>query len=218
MLKTFGKVLLVLGLVAPLPLYAQGSDEEPLLGAPEPVLQQPSPDATQQGTGEGDTLFVGEEPIRIEDGTAIDVIVDESGGIYKRRRYGGIIPQIRDQFTGGLKSSKRKWPRPTVTWVGFQQHSLFSRVFVQRDRQTSYTIYKSDPQHIYIDIPDGAIPIENDRRELLTTNFEGAVASIAARSVKTKTFKGARVIVKLKRAAGFLYKDDGNYIFIDIER
>lgn len=218
MAKTFGTVLVIVGLVVPVRLYAQAPDDEPLLGSPEAQSQQALPGATQEGVPDGDTLFVGEEPIRIEDGTAIDVIVDESGSIYKKRRYGGIIPQIRDQFSGGIKSSKRKWPRPTVTWVGFQQHSLFSRVFVQRDRQTSYTIYKPDPQHIYIDIPDGAIPIENDRRELLTNHFEGAVTSIAARSVKTKAFKGARVIVKLKRAAGFLYKDDGNYIFIDIER
>lgn len=182
-----------------------------LLGGGAPIAQQISvPDtlATQPG-GSGE---------RAGDDVTIEVVVDESGEIYERRHYGGIIPEVRDRFVAGLKAGRPGGKAPAITWVGFQQRSLFSRVFIQTDRVTAYTIHKPDPLHIQVDFPEAGVPVDNDKRRLDTSRFDSPVQGVEARVIRNKGGRIARVIITLDSPSGYLYKQEGNYVFIDIER
>jgi hypothetical protein len=186
-----------------------------LAGGPAAAQELVRPIPTQPGQpaaeGEASDDPMGEEGY-------IEVVVDEEGRIYERRHYGGIIPDVRDRFAAGLKAGKLSGKKPAITWVGFQQRSLFSRVFIQTDQVTAYTIYKPDPLHIVVDFPNTAIPVENDRRMLDTSKFDSPVEGVDARVNRGKGYSGARVTITLDSPTGYLYKQEGSYVFIDIER
>lgn len=158
-----------------------------------------------------------EKPIFME-GTVGNQAVDDDGRIYEERQYGGIVPQRRDRFEAGPKAGVPTDKTPRITWVGFQQRTLFSRVFIQTDQGTTFRVYKPDPLHIYVELDGAELQTRNDQRELVTSVFDSAVDHVHSRQVRTKTFKGTRIILTLDRPAGYLYKQEGDYVFIDIER
>ena len=158
-----------------------------------------------------------EKPIFME-GTIGNQAVDDEGKIYDERQYGGIVPERRDRFEAGPKAGVPTSSVPNITWVGFQQRTLFSRVFLQTDQTTTYRVYKPDPMHIYIELDNAKLQLRNDQRELVTVVFDSAVDRIQSKEIKSKSFKGTRIIVTLDRPAGYLYKQEGDYVFIDIER
>ena len=158
-----------------------------------------------------------EKPIFIE-GTAGNQSVDDEGKIYEERQYGGIVPARRDRFDAGPKAGVPTGKVPNITWVGFQQRTLFSRVFLQTDQQTTFRVYKPDPLRIFIEMDGAVLQTRNDQRELVTSVFDSAVEHIASRQISSKSFKGTRIILTLDRPAGYLYKQEGDYVFIDIER
>lgn len=179
-------------------------------GAVAQEIARPESIPTKPGGG-GETTAAGDDVL-------IEVVVDEDGEIYERRHYGGIIPEVRDRFVAGLKAGKPGGKAPAIIWVGFQQRSLFSRVFIQTDRVTAYTIHKPDPLHIQVDFPGASVPVDNDKRRLDTSRFESSVQEVVARVIKGKGGRTARVIITLDSPTGYLYKQEGNYVFIDIER
>ena len=69
-----------------------------------------------------------------------------------------------------------------------------------------------------VDIPGATLPLRNDRRELETSGFPGQVLRIHGRMVKSAAFSGARVTIRLKKAVPYNYYEQGEYLFIDIER
>ena len=158
-----------------------------------------------------------EKPIFME-GTAGNQAVDDDGKIYDERQYGGIVPERRDRFEAGPKAGVPQDKTPRITWVGFQQRTLFSRVFIQTDQSATYRVYKPDPLHIYIEIDGAQLQTRNDQRELVTVVFDSAVDRIHSKEIRSKSFKGTRILVTLDRPAGYLYKQEGDYVFIDIER
>ena len=158
-----------------------------------------------------------EKPIFIE-GTAGNQSVDDEGKISEERQYGGIVPTRRDRFEAGPKAGVPTSKTPNITWVGFQQRTLFSRVFLQTDQETTFRVYKPDPLRIFIEMDGAVLQTRNDQRELVTAVFDSAVDHIASRQIATKSFKGTRIILTLDRPAGYLYKQEGDYVFIDIER
>lgn len=169
------------------------------------------PDTLATRPGGGSTEAAGDD-------VTIEVVVDEEGAIYEKRHYGGIIPEVRDRFVAGLKAGRPGGKAPAITWVGFQQRSLFSRVFIQTDRVTAYTIYKPDPLHIQVDFPEAGVPVDNDKRVLDTSRFDSPVQAVDARVIRSKGGRMARVIITLDSPTGYLYKQEGSYVFIDIER
>lgn len=183
-----------------------------LLGGPAVAQQIVKPEAVPTQPGGGSSTDA------VGDGVLIEVVVDEDGEIYEKRHYGGIIPEIKDRFIAGLKAGKPGGNAAALTWVGFQQRSLFSRVFIQTDRVTAYTIYKPDPLHILVDFPGAGVPVDNDKRRLDTSRFDSAVDGVEARVIRGKGGRTARVIITLDSPSGYLYKQEGNYVFIDIER
>jgi hypothetical protein len=158
-----------------------------------------------------------EKPIFME-GSIGNQAVDDDGKIYDERQYGGIVPDRRDRFEAGPKAGVPTGGVPNITWVGFQQRTLFSRVFLQTDLPTTYRVYKPDPMHIYIELDTAKLQLRNDQRELVTVVFDSAVDRIQSKEIRSKSFKGTRIIVTLDRPAGYLYKQEGDYVFIDIER
>lgn len=145
------------------------------------------------------------------DGDVVEVYVDEAGKLYRELRYHGIIPSVRDH----LGRPPRKAPKQTkVTWVGFQQKQLFSRVFIQTNRLSRFTLHKPDPRHIVVTIDGARIPRQNDRRDVITSEFRSSVEHVRARRHRGD----AEVVITLSRSVGYLYKQEGNYVFIDVER
>ena len=148
----------------------------------------------------------------IGDGDIVEVYVDELGRIYREMRYHGIIPSIRDHF--GKKHTKAHKGMTRVTWVGFQQKRFYSRVFVQTSKLSRFTLHKPDPRHIVLTFERARIPRSNTRRPVITREFSSAVEQIQAR----RRGGSAQVVITLRKPAGYLYKQQGNYVFIDVER
>jgi hypothetical protein len=148
----------------------------------------------------------------IRDGQVVDIYVDEAGKIYKEMRYHGIIPAVRDEF----KHRKRKRKgHAHVSWVGFQQKQFYSRVFVQTDQLRRFTITKPDPLHVKMIIYSAKVHRKNDGiRPIVTRQFKSAVEKIKTR----RRGRNIEVTITLSKPVGYLYKQQGNYIFIDVER
>ena len=148
-----------------------------------------------------------------QDGQIIEVFVDEQGKIYKELRYQGIIPGIRDEV-GRIGKYTAKGKRPILSWVGFQSKQFYSRIFIKVSPVSRFIMRKPDANRIIVDIDDARIPSRQTRRPILTSAYDTAVQSIQAKPVKG----GAQVEITLRKPAGYLYKRQGDYIFIDIER
>ena len=150
----------------------------------------------------------------VRDGQVIEVFVDEKGKIYKELRYHGIIPGIRDELGKRKKKTSKKRKKPVVSWIGFQSKQFYSRVFIKVDPVSRFIMRKADNMRIIIDIDDARVPSKQTRRPIVTAAYDTAVEFIRARQVRS----GAQVEIKLRKQAGYLYKRQGDYIFIDIER
>lgn len=147
----------------------------------------------------------------IRDGDIVEVFVDERGKIYRELRYHGIIPSIRDHF--GKKPRKARGTSK-ITWVGFQQKRFYSRVFIQTSKLSRFTLHKPDKRHIVVTFERARIPRSNTLRPVITSQFNSAVERVKARRKGAK----AQVVITLRKPAGYLYKQQGNYVFIDVER
>ena len=164
----------------------------------------------------------------IRSGDILEVFVDESGNIYRELRYHGIIPDIRDRLGGAepvqkakkakkrakKRAKTRKKKSTQINWIGFQQKQFYSRVFIQTDHLSRFRTYFPDSKHIVVAFERGHIPRINDRREIITNQFNTSIDKITTR----RKGKGAEVIISLRKPAGYLYKQKGNYVFIDVER
>jgi hypothetical protein len=162
----------------------------------------------------------------IRSGDILEVYVDESGKIYKELRYHGIIPSIRDRLGApqpetdakGKKKSATKRSKKAkstqISWIGFQQKQFYSRVFIQTDRLSRFRTYFPDKKHIVVAFESAKIPRLNDRREIITNQFSTAIDRITSR----QKGKSAEIVISLRKPAGYLYKQQGNYVFIDVER
>lgn len=144
-----------------------------------------------------------------------ETVVDEAGAIYKRRYYGGVVPHLRDSLRDVKTSKVHKRGPLEITWIGFQQKALFSRVFVQTDRLPTYTIFKPDPLHIVVEFPTARLRTIQEDRIILTHEFNTKVDQIDAKPVRGH---GIHVVITLKEPMGYLYKQEGDYVFIDVER
>ncbi len=96
-------------------------------------------------------------------GDVIEVFVDERGDIYRELRYHGVVPNLRDDLRAPKTGKRPKSPKvrravPLVSWVGYQQMRFSSRVFIQTNHLSHYTIQKPDPRRIVVFIDDATIP------------------------------------------------------------
>lgn len=165
--------------------------------------------AQELRTGPGNTSSI------IRDGDVVEVFVDEKGKIYRELRYHGIIPEIRDHLGEKPPKKPKERARTTVTWVGFQQKQFYSRIFVQTNRLSRFTLHKPSPLQIVVTIPNARIRRRNDGlRPIVTSQFSASIEEI--RAVRKRN--DVQVLITLSKPVGYLYKQHGKYVFIDVER
>jgi len=183
--------------------------------APAITEQQNDPAAQAPQTG----------VVILEPGEGETFTVDQDGKIYQRRGYRGVVPGVRD--TADFPETA---PAPVdvdaevpvvVKWVGFQPYETYSRVFIQVTGEFEFSVTRSDPTTVEVALP-GAIPgSENDLNGLITRWFPTNVDRIEVRQMpRTDPADqgGLTVIIHLKKATGYLYRQEGNYVFVDVEK
>lgn len=142
----------------------------------------------------------------------VHMFVDDEGLLYRQRYYQGIIPSIRDYM--GTKPPKKDTKHTNITWIGFQQKELYSRIFIQTNRPSHFTLSKPNATTIIVSFDNTRIPRSNERRPLITGAFQTRVLDIRPHVRRGR----AEIEIRLMADAGYLYKQNGSYVFIDIER
>jgi hypothetical protein len=149
-----------------------------------------------------------------------EMTADEAGSIYTNRGYKGVVPGIRDRSDVPSKQPEAQAlaaMRASVDWVGFQPFPTYSRVFVQISGAYSFTVTRPAPDQIEVRIPGADISTTNDLHELVTRNFPTMIDRIVI-STTSEDYGTVLVTVHLKAPSGYLYRQEGQYIFIDVEK
>lgn len=146
-------------------------------------------------------------------------VADEAGEIYTSRGYKGVVPGIRDESdvaSKNLDTPASPDARPVVEWVGFQPFPTYSRVFIQVTGDFTFAATRPDADRIEVRVFGADVSTTNDLHELITRNFPTAVDRV---TVSTSTADAGSVIINvyLKAPVGYLYRQDGGYVFIDVE-
>lgn len=141
-----------------------------------------------------------------------EVFIDEDNSLYSTRPYQGIIPRLRDELET-LRAPETGLN--TIMWVGYQHRQLFSRVFVQTTHMPVFTVLQKSPTHILITFERTIFRDVNSQREIVTGNFNTKVSRIIPKAVGKDS---AEVHIHLQEAGSFLYRQEGNYLYLDVER
>ena len=144
-------------------------------------------------------------------------LVDEQGKVYVKRHYKGVVPGIKDVSDVPSKQHPAKVDHPVVEWVGFQPFKDYSRVFVQVLGKFVFTVTKADKQKIEITIPRATVDTPNDARELVTFKFPTQVNMIKTSVIQDDSGSSVVVRILLKKDVGYLFRQEGKYIFVDVE-
>jgi len=140
-------------------------------------------------------------------------IADEAGKIYIERGYKGIVPGLRDKPLVESKAKQLKGDgQPVLEWVGFQPFEQYSRVFLKVSGRFTFTVSKPSANKIVVTIPSCKVQTPNDERFLITRAFPTQVDSIFTHQSE----EGTTVEIFLKRNTTYLYKQEGEYVFVDI--
>jgi hypothetical protein len=140
-------------------------------------------------------------------------IADEGGKIYVERGYKGIVPGLQDKPKVESKAKQAGGDGgPVLEWVGFQPFEQYSRVFLKVSGKFTFTVAKPNPNKIVVSIPSCKVQTPNDERFLITKAFPSQVDSIFTRQSQD----GTTVEIYLKKNTTYLYKQEGEYIFVDI--
>lgn len=147
-------------------------------------------------------------------------MADEAGEIYSKRDYKGVVPGIRDQSGIPSKTPEAEALSATdavVDWIGFQPFPTYSRVFIQVSGRFSFAVTRPVQNRIVVSIPGARISTSNDLHNLVTRWFPTVVDQVSVRQVEGDE-PGVMVDIDLKKSAGYLYRQEGRYIFVDVER
>ena len=145
-----------------------------------------------------------------------DKVADEAGRIYKSRGYKGVVPGVRDvPEVPSKKKQAAQASQPLVEWVGFQPFSTYSRVFIQVTNDFQFSVTKPRSRTIRVEIPGAKLSSYNDQHYLDTRAFPSAVKRVM---IEGKEGDNPSVVVwiQLKKPVGYLYRREGNYIFVDV--
>jgi len=172
---------------------------------------------------------VGEQPAAepysiYSSGLFQEVYIDEEAELYKVRTYQGVVP-TRDLGAPADDAASAETLEGTtlISWVGFEQRELFSRVFILADRPISPWVYdnfvqaQADPKtlrKVFIELNKAKIPLSNNRRPLVTRSFNTPIAVIEAVQAKDVV----KVEITLKKEARYLPVQIGKILYIDVER
>jgi len=156
--------------------------------------------------------------LRLSDDDRLEVYVDVEGRIYQRRTYQGVVPRMNENapFSEQVQKHVKSQTGTKILWVGFQQMLAASRVFIKTDRVVKYSLYKPNPKTIIVEFPRAVVPLKNNQRELMTGSFNTPVEMV--RVIENKKSRTSRIVINLKRPVGYIYRQDGPYVYVDIER
>jgi len=148
------------------------------------------------------------------DDKAREVFVDRAGQIYKERPYSGHVPDwnAAAPVSGGGRC--RVEPQQLL-WVGFQNNSDGSRVFVQLEHDACGYVYRPDDNHVVVDLPSVTVANANLKNDILTGAFPTTVDLVHVEEVPGR---GTRVVIVLKERRPYLSAHLGHYVFVDIAR
>jgi hypothetical protein len=144
-------------------------------------------------------------------------VADEGGQIYTARGYRGVVPGVRDQSDVNAKRPENETlagTRAIVEWVGFQPFPSYSRVFVQLSGRFTFSVTRPKPDRIEVRFPGADMSTPNDSRHLIARDFPTAVDRIDMSLDADGTIV---VSILLKRPVGYLFRQEGRYVFVDIE-
>lgn len=141
-----------------------------------------------------------------------EVFVDDDNSLYSNRPYQGIIPRVRDELDV-LRAPEQAMN--AIMWVGYQHRRLFSRVFVQTSQMPVFTVLQKSPTHIVISFERTTFRDANSKREIVTGDFNTKVGRIIPQAVGKDRVE---VHVHLKEPGSFLYRQEGHYLYLDVER
>jgi len=148
-----------------------------------------------------------------------DKVADEAGQIYLSRGYKGVVPGVRDSSAVPAKAvgaEEGRLDKPVLEWVGFQPFSTYSRVFLQLKGDFRFNVTKPKPDRIELRLPNTVLSTENDLRFLNTREFPTAVDRVMIDWIEKSGTGYAVVTIYLKKPVGYLYRQEGDYIFVDI--
>lgn len=134
--------------------------------------------------------------------------VDEDGQVYLSRGYKGVVPGVRDEPPNKPKESGV----PALLWVGFQPFPSYSRVFLRLEGDVSFSVVKSDSKTIEVRLSGVQVATPNDQRHLVTREFPTAIDSIFVEAKARETI----VRIVLKAPTAYLYRLEGQYLFVDV--
>lgn len=168
----------------------------------------------------GETTGEGQEPpkagsIIMKSAGEWDRVADEAGQVYLSRGYKGVVPGVRDEPAVPSKvkgAESAAPPAPVLQWVGFQPFATYSRVFLQVIGNYSYTVTKPNPLAIEVTLPGARAATPNDQRHLVTREFPTTVDQILIEE------QGGTTVIRivLKAPTGYLYRQEGPYLFVDV--
>ena len=145
-----------------------------------------------------------------------DRVADEAGQLYLSRGYKGVVPGVRDEPAVPSKARKAaagSAPQaPVLNWVGFQPFATYSRVFLQVAGTFSFTVTKPRSDLIEVLLPGARAATPNDQRHLVTREFPTVVDRVLIEERDGSTV----VRIVLKGPAGYLYRQEGAYLFVDV--
>ena len=129
--------------------------------------------------------------------------------------YLGVQPGTRDEAPN---TNLKEVPTTTndVTWVGFDMRAPGGRVFIQTNQPAKYQVLPTVPTRVKLEIQESALNWKNDGHHLDTRFFPAVVNSVKATPSDSGT--SVTVEIKLKHAAAYDLRQEGNYLFIDFVR
>ena len=104
-----------------------------------------------------------------------------------------------------------------MTWLGFQQTSNASRVFIKTNEPVEYRTSEEGDNLVVLELENTTIPLRNNRRFLDTHFFDSAITLITPREIHG-VGRNVRVEIQIKRRVPYRVGREDNLVFINFER
>ncbi|NOZ86913.1 MAG: AMIN domain-containing protein [Deltaproteobacteria bacterium] len=163
----------------------------------------------EQGTGDN-------EPVKTEEGgnppgSAVFSDSMPSAGPQSFGKYSGLSAA---GLTGKNKGGEPYKGSKVLEWVGFEQLSQYSRVFIRTSENPEYRVTVPDDTTVVVELPNTNIDKKNNLRFLDTSAFDSVVDMI------TPFQESGRVAVEIKLRTSSRYRDfrEGKFVVIDFPR
>jgi len=104
-----------------------------------------------------------------------------------------------------------------MTWVGFQQTTESSRVFVKTNEPVKYRVTEEGEDLIVLELENTRIPTRNNRRFLDTHFFSTAVTMITPKEIESVS-RNVRIEIQLRNRVPYSAGQEDNVVYVRFER